>query len=599
MTDIILVSIIIIIAFILFASDKIRVDFVAILIMAILMLIGLFRPNFVTYKEAISGFSNSATVTIAAMFILSAGLVKTGAINLFSQKLFHYAGNNENRLFLIVMLTAGFVSAFINNTAAVAVFLPITITLCKSYKISPSKMLIPLSFVTIVGGTCTLIGTSTNILVSSMAAEHGFGQFGMFELAKLGIIFFAGGVVYLFFIARPLLPSRPIAVNLTRKYRMDDYLTALIVNENSSLIGKTPAECRINSRYDVTILEIIRNGERIWSGIRDTKLHVDDVLLVRGALSGFMSMKNSVGVSIRSQEKFADKDLATEETVLVEGILAPTSSLVGKTLKKAAFRRRYGVFALAIRKHGETIHNKIGHIKLEAGDTLLLQGRHGYMEKLADDPQFIMLQEVVLPEVRKEKAIYAISIIVSVVAVAAFGIAPILVSAIIGCALLIITGCITIQEAYEAIDWFVIFLLAGVIPLGIVMEKTGTAQFIASGMLEMTKGFGPTIIISAFYLLTTIFASIMSHNAAAVVLVPIGIAAANELGMNAMPFLMAITFAASSALSTPFGYHTNLMVYGPGGYKFADYIKTGVPLNIFFWIVATIFIPILWPPYTH
>lgn len=596
MTDIILVCVIIVISFILFASEKLRADFVAILIMVSLMLIGLFRPTFPTYKEAISGFSNSATITIAAMFILSAGLTKTGAISLLSQKLFRYAGNSENRLFLMVTLTAGFVSAFINNTAAVAVFLPITLNLCKSYKLSPSKMLIPLSYVSIVGGMCTLIGTSTNILVSSMAADRGYGEFGMFELSKLGIIFFAAGMPYLFFIVRPLLPNRPIAVNLTGKYRMADYLTALIVNPHASLIGKTPAECRINTRYDVTILEIIRDGERIWSGIRDTKLHEGDVLLVRGVLEGFMAMKNTEGVSIRSQEKFADKDLATEETVLAEGIISPSSTLVGKTLKQAAFRRKHGVFALAIRKHGKTIHNKIGHIKLEAGDTLLLQGRHGYMEKLADDPHFILLQEIELPHVRKEKAIYAVSIIAGVVALAAFGIAPILVSATLGSCLLILTRCITIQEAYEAIDWFVIFLLAGVIPLGIVMEKTGTAQFVASGMLEITRDYGPVVVISAFYLLTTIFTSIMSNNAAAVVMVPIGIASAQELGLNAMPFLMAITYGASSSLSTPFGYHTNLMVYGPGGYKFADYLKTGIPLNILFWIIATIFIPLLWPP---
>lgn len=596
MTDIIFVCVIIFISFILFASEKVRVDMVAILIMVSLMLIGLFRPNFPDYKEAISGFSNSATVTIAAMFMLSAGLTKTGAISLLSQKLFRYARNSENRLFLIVTSTAGFVSAFINNTAAVAVFLPITLNLCKSYKLSPSKMLIPLSFVSIVGGTCTLIGTSTNILVSSMAADHGHGEFAMFELAKLGIIFFATGMLYLFFVARPLLPNRPIAANLTGKYRMGNYLTALIVNPQSPLIGKTPAECRINSKYDVMILEIIRDDERIWSGIRDTKFHQGDVLLVHGALDGFMSMKSTEGVAIRSQEKFADKDLATEETVLAEGIISPSSSLVGKTLKQSNFRRKYGVFALAIRKQGKTIHNKIGHIKLEAGDTLLLQGRHGFMEKLADDPHFIVLQEIKLPQIRKEKAISALSIIAGVVIIAAFGIMPILVSATLGCCLMILTRCITIQEAYESIDWFVIFLLAGVIPLGIVMEKTGTAHFIASGMLDITKGLGPFAVISAFYLLTTIFASIMSHNAAAVVLVPIGIAAANELGMDAMPFLMAITFAASSSLSTPFGYHTNLMVYGPGGYKFADYLKTGIPLNILFWIIATIFIPFIWPP---
>lgn len=596
MTDIILVCIIIVITFMLFASDKFRIDFVAILLMATLMVIGQFRPNFANYKEAISGFSNTATVTIAAMFVLSAGLIKTGAIDLLSHRLFRLAKGSERRLFIIVLLTAGFVSAFINNTAAVAVFMPILITVCRTYKISPSKMLIPLSYVTIVGGTCTLIGTSTNILVSSMSAEHGFQPFGMFELTKLGIIFFGFGMLYLYFVARQILPTRMALSTLTRKYRMSHYLTALVVNNNSPLIGRTPGECRINSQYDVMIIEIIRDDRRIWSGIRDTSLHPGDVLLVRGSVDGFMAMKNAEGITIRSQDKFADEDLATEETLLAEGILAPTSALVGKTLKEADFRRKYGVFALAIRKHGETIHDKIGHIKLESGDTLLLQGRRESMAKLADDPHFILVQEVDYPRVRSEKVTMAVAIIAGVVLLAALGITPIVVSATVGCVLMVLSGCIKIQEAYESIDWLVIFLLAGVIPLGIVMEKTGTAQFIAGILLNMIEDLSPTLIISAFYLLTTLFTSFMSNNAAAVVMIPIGLASASELGLLPMPFLMAITFGASSSLSTPFGYHTNLMVYGPGGYKFFDYIKTGVPLNLMLWLLATIFIPLIWPP---
>lgn len=597
MTDMILVCILITVAFILFATEIIRVDVTAMLLLIVLMLIGQIRPNFATIEEALSGFSNPATITIAAMFILSAGLMKTGAISLISQKIFHFAGDSKTRLYLLLLLIPGFFSAFINNTATVAFFLPITLHLCKTYKISPSKLLIPLSYVTIIGGTCTLIGTSTNILVSSLSEAHGLGAFQMFELSKLGIIFFAVGILYLYTIARILLPSRVNVENLTRKYRLGNYLTALVIGKNSPLIGRTPAECRINARYDVMILEIIRDGERIWSGIRDTKLHEGDVLLVRGTVEGFMAMKETEGVLIRSQEKFADQDLATEETVLAEGMIAPSSSLVGKTLKEAGFRRKYGVFALAIRKHGQTIHDKIGHIKLEAGDMLLLQGRRGYMEKLAEDPHFLLLQEVVLPKVRPEKAIYALATIAGVIILVAAGIVPIVVAALGGCILMILLGCITMQEAYESIDWLVIFLLAGVIPLGIVMEKTGTAHTAASFLLNLTMSLGPTATISVIYLLTSILTSIVSNQAAAVILTPIGIAAANELGILPMPFLMAITFAASYAFVTPYGYHTNLMVYGPGGYKFADYLKTGIPLTLLFWLMATLLIPVIWTPY--
>ncbi len=595
MIDVIIVSTIIIVALILFATERIRVDLVAALIMATLMVIGLIRPNFLDYGDAVSGFSNKATVTVAAMFILSAGLLKSGAINLISGRLLRYGAHGEKKLFLVLMATAGVVSAFINNTAAVAVFLPVTLTISKSYQISPSKLLIPLSFVSIVGGTCTLIGTSTNILVSSMAADAGIGGFGMFELTKLGAVFFFVGLIYLFFFARVLLPDRVQNQKLTKKYRMGNYLTALVINEGSPLVNNTPAESRVNSKYDVTILEIIRNDKHIWSGLRDAKLQIGDILLVRGTIDGFMAMKNAEGVTIRSQERFADKELDSDDSVLSEGVIAPSSPLVGKTLKEANFRHIYNVFALAIRKHGETLHNKIGHIRLEVGDALLLQGQKRAMESLSGSSLFLMMQEVNFPIIRKEKALVAILITAGVVLTAALGIMPILVSAIVGCLLLVLSGCVTVQEAYDSIDWFVIFLLAGVIPLGLVMENTGTAAWLSAQLLSITEQFGPVVILSAFYLIVTIFTSIMSNNAAAVVFVPIGIATAQKLGLNPTPFLMAITFAASASLSTPFGYHTNLMVYGPGGYKFMDYIKVGVPLNLLFWILATLLIPVFWP----
>jgi di/tricarboxylate transporter len=301
------------------------------------------------------------------------------------------------------------------------------------------------------------------------------------------------------------------------------------------------------------------------------------------------------GLSLRSELKYEEEDLADGEKVLAEGILAPRSTLVGLTLRQADFRNKFGVFVLAIRKHGELIRDNLGLIKLGPGDSLLLQGRRGFVERLSQSPDFIVVEEKSLPRVRTEKAVWAFVIVAGVVAAAAFGLSPILVSAIVGCILMIFSGCISLKEAYEAIDWFVIFLLAGVIPLGVVMTKTGTAAFVAGALLNLTDIFGIFIIIPIFYLLSTVFAGIMSHNAAVILLVPIGLASAQELGASPMPFLMAITFAASSSLFTPFGYHTNLMVYGPGGYKFIDFLKVGVPLNVILWLVASICIPLIWP----
>lgn len=594
MLDILLLSAVIVIAFVLFASEKMRVDLVAMLILASLMVVGRFRPGFLSLDEALSGFSDPATVTIAAMFVLSHGLTRTGVIGWISRRLSSFAPGNDMKLFVAVMAIVGVVSAFINNTATVAVFLPITLVLAQERGISQSKLLMPLSFASIVGGTCTLIGTSTNILVSSLAEKRGYPAFSMFELTKLGAVFLVIGLIYLAVVGRRLLPDRPVT-SLTRKYKLARYLTGLDIHTASKLVGKTATEARLNELYDVTILEIIRGDIRVRSGIRNTRLEAGDHLLVRGAIDGILEMKRAENVLIRSEAKYADQALTTDETVLVEGIVSPSSSLVGRTLKESDFRHRSGVFALAIRKHDHTIRDKVGRIRLDIGDTVLLQGRRGSVDHLEDKPYSLVLERLDHSQIRTEKAVWAGAIIAGVVVSAATGLAPILVASVVGALMMVLTRCINLQEAYESINWFVIFLLAGVIPLGIAMENTGTAHWVASALLDVTSAWGPAVVLSAFYLLTTIFSSVMSHNAAAVVLVPIAIATAQELGLDPRPFLMAVTFAASSSLATPFGYHTNLMVYAQGGYRFSDYLKVGIPLNLLLWLAASLLIPVFWP----
>jgi len=590
MLDVVLVCTIIVVFLILFASEKLRVDLIAVLLMVLLMVIGLFRDTFPNLEEGLSGFSNEATVTIAAMFVLSAGLMKTGAISWVSQRLARLGGDSEMRSFIILMVTVAFVSAFINNAAAVAVFIPITIKACRQFNISPSRMLMPLSFISIMGGTCTLIGTSANILASSLTRNLGLEEFGMFELSRLGLIFFAVGLLYLIFVARRMLPDRAGTQDLKEKYRLGKYITRLVVNRKCSLIGKTPVEADLASTYDVTILKIIRGEEEIWTGLRDKQILEGDHLLVRGSIDNIMEMNAMEGLTIRSEDKYSEEYLADEKGVVAEAVIAPSSSLAGLTLKEANFRHKYGVFALAIQRQGESIRDKVGKVVLQAGDTLLLQGRPGFLETFSENPDFLLLNELEVSKLRTEKAFLALGVVASVVLLAAFGVMPILVSALVGVMVMVLTGCINVQEAYDAIDWFVIFLLAGVIPLGIVMEKTGT-----NGIVQVSESLGPVAVVSVFYLIATIFAAIMSHNAAIILLLPIGVASAHEMGLEPRAFIMAITFAAASSLATPFGYHTNLMVYGPGGYKFADYMKIGIPLNIILWIIASFLIPVFWP----
>jgi di/tricarboxylate transporter len=308
-----------------------------------------------------------------------------------------------------------------------------------------------------------------------------------------------------------------------------------------------------------------------------------------------MELRQAEGLSSKSQTKFGDNTLTSDEVMLAEVMIPPGSQMVGRTLKDADFRHQHGVFVLAVQKHGEAIRERIGNIRFEVGDTLLVQGRRDFVEKLNDEPDFLMMQEVDMPHVREDKAPLAVGIVAAVIGLAALNVLPIVVAAIVGSLVMVLSGALKLQEAYDSIDWFVIFMLAGVIPLGLAMQNTGTADWVASEILTVTAGWGPVAFVSVFYLLSTIFASIMSHNAAVILLVPIGIATAQELGLNPFPILMAITFAASSSLSTPFGYHTNLMVYGPGGYRFWDYIRVGVPLNVMLWIIASVLIPVIWP----
>lgn len=508
------------------------------------------------------------------------------------------AGDSGSRAVLILLVVVGSLSAFINNTAVLAVFLPISLTLARQYDVSPTHLLMPMSFVTMFGGSCTLVGTSTNLIVSGISADHGLGELPMFELGKLGIVFFVVGLAYVTLVAPRILRRRRSTLPLTRKYHLSNYLSGVIVGDQSPLIGRTPAEARLNRRYDVTILQIIRDDERRWFGLRDTRLMAGDRLLVRGDISDILRMNEMEGLSTPAELKFADEDLSSEVTALAEGVISPTSSLIGRTLKEADFRHKYGVFALAIRKHGRTIRNKIANIRLEVGDTLLLQGRRSIMDALAEDPDFLMMREVEIPKVRTTHAVYAVTIMGVVVGLTAFGVLPILVSSIIGCVLMIATGCLTAKEAVESIDWMVIFLLAGLIPLGIAMEDTGTAHFLASKILQVAESFGPNVVVSLLYLVTAIMTAILSNNATAILLAPIALDAAAVMGVSPWPMLVAIAFGASAAFSTPVGYQTNLMVYGPGGYRYMDFVRVGVPLTILFWIIASLLIPVVWPLYS-
>jgi len=441
----------------------------------------------------------------------------------------------------------------------------------------------------------TLIGTSTNIIVSSISADHGLGQLGMFEFTKLGGIFMLVGMIYLLIFARKKLPVRSILSSLTQKYHMTRYLTELKIPEGSPLVGRTALQEDISANYDINILAIIRGKRKILIDIRITRLHPGDILLVRGPFQRLMRLKDRYKLLLLTETKLNDDELSIGDNILTEVLVSPTSRLIGSTLKEIDFRRRYGCFVMAIRKHGETLRNKISNTPINASDTLLIYGSERRIDALKDDQNFVVLEKVDIKLQRGNKWIIAIGVILLVVILAALNIVTILKAALLGCLALMTTRTITMQEAYKAIDWSVIFLLAGMIPLGYAMEKTGLAQIIGEHIASLGGPFGPRIVLAGTYLITNLLTETMSNNSTAIIMAPIAITTANLLGVSPIPFLMAVTFAASASFMTPVGYQTNTMVYGPGGYRYTDYLKFGSPLNIMFFLLAVLLIPIIWP----
>ncbi len=577
-------------AVILFITEKLRVDMVALLAMASLLVTGIVTP-----EEGISGFSNTATVTVAAMFILSGALFRTGAVTVVGELMARVATKSLLLSVFLMMVTVGSVSAFINNTAAVAIFLPIVLGAAQKIHASPSKLLMPLSFASMFGGVCTLIGTSTNILVSAIAKRTAEGPFTMFELLPVGLVFFASGTLYMAVIGVRIIPSRRKPGDLTGEFEMSEYLTDVVLQPASPFIGKSLGKSPMARDLDIEVLQVFRKDHPIGFPSPDTVLLENDVLRVRGSIGKIKALENTPGIALKAAARWSDADLESEQVVLVEAVVSPGSALEGKSLKESRFRNNFQATALAIRHHGQVIHEKIGLTPLRAGDTLLLEVRRERLHNLRRDGAFVLVSEVGLPDFRRSKTLPALLILLGVVAAAALDILPIVVSSIVGCILCVLTGCVSLEEAYQSIEWKVIFLLAGVLTLGIALESTGAAALISGFMVRHVGKWGPTALVSSFYLITSLLTEVMSNNASAALLAPIAISSAGSLGVSARPFLMAVSYAASASFMTPVGYQTNTIIYEPGHYRFADFFRVGAPLNLLFWILATLLIPRFWP----
>ena len=593
--DIILVMVLLLFGFIMFVTEVFSIDVTAMILLTILFMLGYLTPS-----EALSGFSNPAVITIAFLFIISRALQKTRILEYLIVRVRRLADKSILIGRAVYLFTIGVASAVVNNTAIVAIFMPVSIRLAQKYKMSPSKMLIPLSYSAILGGTLTLVGTSTNLLVNSIYVKvPGVEPMGMFEFFKYGAILMVVGLLYILFIAPMILPSRTSTSSLTKSYRLGGYLTEMRVTAESPLNGRTCLERGINKNYDVMVLDILRDNKMITNMIRLTKLKEGDVLFVRGTLENFLRMKEVEKVALLTDEKLTQEELEQEDNVVLECLITDKSDLVGKSLMTSNFRRRFGSFILAIRREGTIVREKIAHVVLSAYDTLLVYGPKNKVNELSKTNEFVVLGEVDA-ELRKQRFWWmTIVVIIGTIALAAFGFMPIVKSAMLGVVILLALKILTPQESYQSINWQVIILISALIPVGIVIQNTGTAGWIAGLISSATESvpseWQPRVLLALIYFITIFLTEISSNAATAIIMTPISIAVAQQMGFDPRAFVFAVAFAASASFITPVGYQTNLMVYGPGGYKFSDYIRVGFPLAFIFWIMAIFILPILWP----
>jgi di/tricarboxylate transporter len=574
-------------ALVCFVGEWLPIDITAITIMVLLMVLGLVTP-----EEGISGFGNSATITVMAMFILSAGIERTGAVQIVSDLLRRWGGKHSTQQIFAMGAIVAPISAFINNTAVVAVFLPIVEDWCKKQGISPSKLLIPLSYVTILGGMITVIGTSTNVLASGLSEQLGYGAFSLFQFTKLGLLTATVGLVYLAFAAPRLLPDRkdPNADVVSQEYGLKDYVSEVVVRPRSHLIGQTLQTSGLRRKFDVDVLELIHSGSHFPQPLADKVLQAGDILIVRGSREDLLKIKDDEGIDILPDVRFGrdslEAELSAGEEGIAEVLVVSNSGLIGSTLEEMHFRQRYNATVLAIRRGQEFLRERLSKIPLRFGDVLLVQGPEQSLLGVQTSRDLLVIEQRPLETLRRDKAGIAIAIGFGVVLAAAFNWMPILQSALVGVVLIILTGCLKPGELYEAVRWNIIFLLAGLIPLGIAMDKSGATQWLASSLVGLGSDLSGYWILTFFFVITSLITEILSNNASVVLLLPIAAKVAETLDLNPYAFMFAVTFAASNSFMTPIGYQTNTMVYGPGGYKFLDFVRIGAPLNLLMMLVV-------------
>jgi di/tricarboxylate transporter len=577
------------IAVMLFAFDWIAADVIGLGLLLALVLTGLLPA-----EKAFAGFGSDSVILILGLLILTAALLKTGVMELVGRILARYTGRKPGILLAVIMIAAASLSSFISNTACTAFFIPIVMGAAQRAKISPSKLLLPLAFCSILASSVTLISTSSNLVVSGLMTIAGLAPMEMFELTPVGIPIVIVGLLYMFLLGRRLIPDRAAPAELLESFGVRPYLTEILILPESPLVGKTLEESRLGRDLDLTVLQVVRNEDQHLFPSRALTLQAHDVILVEGARDEILKIKDTSGIEIKSDIKLSDPNLKTEDTALVETILLPRSPLIGRTLRNARFRERYGLQVLAMNRHGRNVLRQIGQVPLRMGDVLLIQGRKSNIAALEDDQAFRILAAVPESRIDRRKALLAVAIFVGALALGVLKVVSLPVAGLLGAFTAFLTRCITPEDAYREVEWRAIILIACMLSLGVAMESTGAAKYLASLVVNGAGGLGPMGLLSGFFFLAVLLTQPMSNQAAAAVILPIAIQTALQLDLNPRTFAMMVAVAASCSYLTPLE-PSCLMVYGPGRYRFMDFLKVGSLLTLLIFVVAIFLVPRVWP----
>jgi di/tricarboxylate transporter len=587
---------VLLLAVVLFITEKLGIDLVALLIILLLVVGGVLTP-----AEGFAGFADQATLTVAFMFVLSSALLGTGAVSTLGPRLSDHFRANPLRGMLLFMLLVGLLSAFLNNTPIVALLIPVVVQIAHASGQAPSRLLIPLSYATIMGGTITLMGTSTNFVVSGVMVENGLPPLGMFQQTPIGVLFLLLGTAYMVLLGRHLLPDRRHDRDAGERFSMRGYVTEVELLPGAPSVGRSIMESALVRELEMDIIQIRRGDELFTLPAGDMVLQAGDLLKVRCEVSHIRALKDRAHVSVEPPIRLANDDLRSRGTTLVELVITSNSALEGRTVGETDLIRSYRAVPLAVRHREEVVHERLHDTVLRSGDVILAEVKSHFVKRLkqlgssADAPFVILTEQEGLPAFDRRGFAIVAAVLLAVVITSSVGILPVAVAALGGVVALVLSGVMNMKQVQEAIDRRIYFLMAGALSLGSAMQRSGLADRMADGVVATLGSWGPVAVLSGIYLFTSLLTEVMSNTATAALVAPVAISTAGALGLSPTPFLMAVVFGASASFMTPIGYQTNTMIYGAGQYRARDFLRVGWPLQLIFWMVATFLIPRIYP----